>query len=63
MTYSAPQGEVQISGLHGAAIYKEIGERLRACRDQELVKTPSHLVMLVKRLRDEPVRIQRDLSA
>ena len=62
MTYSAPQGEVQISGLPGAAIRKEIGERLRACLDQKLIETP-HLVMLVKRLRDEPVRIQRDLSA
>jgi hypothetical protein len=62
MTYSAPQGEVQISGLHGAAIRKEIGERLLTCLDQELIETP-HLVMLVKRLRDEPVRIQRDLSA
>jgi hypothetical protein len=62
MTYSAPQDEVQLSGLHGAAIRKEIGEQLRACRDQELTETP-HLVMLVKRLRDEPLRIQRDLSA
>jgi hypothetical protein len=57
MTYSAPQNDVQIGGLHSAAIRKEIGERLRAWFDQELVNTPPHLVILVTRLRDEPVRI------
>lgn len=37
MTYSAPQGEAQISGL---AIRKEIGDPLRT----GLVETPPHLV-------------------
>ena len=63
MTYSAPQTRAQISGLHSAAIRKEIGERLRVCLDQGPIGTPPHLVRLMERLRDEPVRIQRNFSA
>jgi hypothetical protein len=63
MTYSAPQAKAQISGLHSGAIRKEIGERLRACLDQGPIEAPPYLVRLMERLRDEPVRIQRNFSA
>jgi hypothetical protein len=63
MTYSAPQARAQISRLHSAAIRTEIGERLRACLDPGLIEAPPHLVRLMERLRDEPVRIQRSLGA
>jgi hypothetical protein len=56
MTYSAPQAKAQISRLHSAAIRKEIGERLRARLDQGPIEAPAHLVRLMERLGDEPVR-------
>ncbi len=63
MAYSAPQARAKISDLHSAAIRKEIGERLRACLDQGAIEPPLHLLTLMKRLRDEPVRIQLNLIA
>jgi hypothetical protein len=58
MTHSTPQAKAQISPIHSAAIRKEIGERLRACLDQGPIEAPPHLVTLMERLRDEPVRNQ-----
>ena len=63
MTYPAPQADAQIGRLHSAAIRKEIGERIWACLDQGPIEAPPHLVRLMERLRDEPVRIQRNFSA
>ena len=56
MTYSVPQGDGQISRVHSLALRTEIGERLRTSLDQGLVEMPPHLLMLMKRLRDEPAR-------
>jgi hypothetical protein len=63
MTYSAPQAGAQISRLDSTAILKEIGERLRVWLDQGAIEAPPHLVSLMERLDNEPVRIQRNLCA
>jgi hypothetical protein len=63
MPYSAPQGDVHIGSINSAALRKEIGERLRASLNQNLVETPPHLLLLMKHLRDEPTQIRVDLKA
>jgi hypothetical protein len=54
MTHCAHEGVGQISRLHNAALCKEIGERLRASLNQEPVRMPPHLAILMAQLRDEP---------
>jgi len=53
MTYPPHQGDVQISRVHNLALCNEIGERLGMRMDLVPVGMPPHLVMLVKRLREE----------
>ncbi len=55
MTYSAQQGGVEISRLHNVAICKEISERLAIVMKPKPSGIPPHLMMLVRRLRDEPL--------
>jgi hypothetical protein len=55
MTYFATDSKAQSSRLYNAAIRKEIGERLRACLDQDSIEAPPHLLTLMERLHDEPV--------
>jgi hypothetical protein len=55
MTYSAQRGDVEISRLHNVAIRKEISERLAIVMKPKPSGVPPHLVMLVRRLRDEPL--------
>jgi hypothetical protein len=58
MTYSAHEGDGQISRVHNMAICKEVGERLRTSLDQKPAPMSPHLLMLMARLREEPARIQ-----
>jgi hypothetical protein len=58
MTYSAHEGDGQISRVHNMALCKEVGERLRTSLDQKPAPMPPHLLMLMARLRDEPSTIQ-----
>jgi hypothetical protein len=51
MTYPAHESRVQIGRVHSMAICKEIGERLRTRLDQESVRLPRRLLILIKRLR------------
>ena len=60
MTYPAPEGDGQISRVHGAALCKEIGERLGVFLDLKPARMPPHLPMLMRRLRDEPFGIEPD---
>jgi hypothetical protein len=60
MTYPAPEGDGQISRVHGAALCKEIGERLGVFLDLKPAQMPPHLPMLMRRLRDEPFGIESD---
>ena len=53
MTYPPHQDDVQISHVHNLALCKEIGERLGISMGQMPIGMPSHLMMLMKRLRDE----------
>lgn len=62
MTYPTYEGDDQVSRVHHAALRKEIGERLGASLDQKPVGMPRHLTMLMRRLRDEPSRIQPVLN-
>ena len=55
MTYSAQRGDVEISRPHNVAICKEIGERLAIGMKPKPSGIPPHLMMLVRRLRDEPL--------
>jgi hypothetical protein len=55
MTYSAQQSGVEISRLHNVAICKEISERLAIGMKPNRSGIPPHLMMLVRRLRDEPL--------
>jgi hypothetical protein len=55
MTYSAQRGDVEISRLHNVAIRKEISERLAIGMKPKPSGIPPHLMMLVRRLRDEPL--------
>jgi len=55
MTYCAQQGDVEISRLHNEAICKEVGERLAISMQRTLAGMPPHLMMLMRRLRDEPL--------
>ncbi|MDB6147442.1 MAG: hypothetical protein JWO45_1106 [Spartobacteria bacterium] len=56
MTYTAPQGDGQISRVHSMALRQEIGERLRSGLDRDLTEMPLRLLLLIKRLRDEPLQ-------
>jgi hypothetical protein len=55
MACSAQHGEVEISGLHSVAICKEISERLAISLKSKSFVTPTHLIMLTRRLRDKPL--------
>jgi hypothetical protein len=55
MTYSAQRGDAEISRLHNVAIRKEIGERLAIGMKPKPSGIPPHLMMLMRRLRDEPL--------
>ena len=55
MIYSAQRGEVEISRLHNVAICKEIGEQLAIGMKPKPAGMPPHLMMLMTRLRDEPL--------
>jgi len=59
MTCSARKGDSQISAANSVALRTEIGERLRTSLDQRLVAMPPDLIVLVKRLCDEPARSRR----
>jgi hypothetical protein len=53
MTYSAPQGEVEISGFLNLAIRKEISERLAVAMKLAPSETPPHLIALMRQLREQ----------
>jgi hypothetical protein len=55
MTCFAQQGDVEISRLQNVAICKEIGEQLAICMKPKPLGMPPHLMMLMRRLRDEPL--------
>jgi hypothetical protein len=55
MTHSAQQGDVEISRLHNVAICKEISERLAIGMKLKPAGMPPHLMMLMRRLRAEPL--------
>jgi hypothetical protein len=55
MPSSAQQGHVEISRLHNVAICKEISERLAIGMKPKSAGMPPHLMMLMTRLRDEPL--------
>jgi hypothetical protein len=63
MTYSAQQGEVEISRLHNVAICKEISERLAVGMKLTPSGMPPHLTMLMRRLRDKPLLTSARLFA
>ena len=55
MTHSAQQGDVEISRLHNVAIFTEISERLAIGMKSNPAGMPPHLMMLMRRLGDEPL--------
>ena len=55
MTYSARQSGVEISRLYNEAIRKEISEGLAVGLKPNPSEMPPHLMMLMTRLRDEPL--------
>ena len=62
MTYLPHRGDVQISHVHNLALCKEIGERLGISMGQMSIEMPPHLMMLIKRLRDENSRSVQTLT-
>ena len=62
MTYSAHQGDAQISHVHNVALCQEIAERLGADLDRTAVPMPPRLIRLMTRLRDETSGMQPDLN-
>jgi hypothetical protein len=52
-------GDVEISRLQNVAIRKEIGEQLAICMQPKPAGMPPHLMMLMRRLRDEPLTSAR----
>ncbi len=56
MSYSTPQGEIAIDGIHSRALSNAIGERLQDSLDTTMAMPP-HLVSLLKQmsLSDVPV--------
>jgi hypothetical protein len=54
MIYPAHQGDVRISHVHNAALREEISERLVVSLGQRPVGMPPQLMVLIRRLRDEP---------
>jgi hypothetical protein len=63
MTYPAHEGLIRISSVHGAAIRKEIGERLRIGLNRISGRLPPRLARLISRLRDDGRRDSADPSA
>jgi len=63
MTYPAREGFVRISSVHGAAICKEIGERLQIALNRVSVRLPPRLAKLMVQLRDDRGRNSADPSA
>lgn len=63
MTHPAHESGVRISRVHCVAIRKEIGERLWTRRDQELVRLPPRLLVLMERLREDRGRNSAKPSA
>jgi hypothetical protein len=55
MTYSVQQGDIEISPAHNAALRKEIGERLGINLNLKPAAMPSHLAMLMRQWRDQPL--------
>lgn len=51
MSHTAPQGDGQISRVHGMALREAIGERLRFDLDQDRTDTPPHLLQLMKQFK------------
>jgi len=60
MTYSAPEGDGQISHVHNMALCTEIGERLRT-EAQRPSHLPASLQMLMDRLRDQPPELRLEM--
>jgi hypothetical protein len=63
MTYPAREGFVQISSVHGAAIRKEIGERLQIALNRVSVRLPPRLTKLMAQLRFDRSRNSADPGA
>jgi hypothetical protein len=63
MAYPAHKSDGQISRIHSMAVCNEIGERLGASLRQDSLPIPSHLMALVRRLRDEPAALQPGLNS
>ena len=61
MTYPANEGDGRISRVHSGALCKEIGERLGPYLDQLPIRISPQLMMLMRRLRDEPSRSVPDM--
>ena len=55
MTYSAQQGDVEISSAHNAALRKEISEQLGISLDRKPAGMSPHLAMLMRQWRDQPL--------
>ena len=60
MTYPAHEGLIRISSVHGAAICKEIGERLQIGQNRESVGLPPRLARLIAQLREDRCRDSAD---
>jgi hypothetical protein len=63
MTFPVHEGFVQIGRVHGVAICKEIGERLRTALNRVSVRLPSRLAKLMAQLPDDRSRNSADPSA
>jgi hypothetical protein len=63
MTYPAHEGLIRISSVHGAAICKEIGERLQIGLSRVSVRLPPRLARLIAQLRDNRCRDSADPGA
>jgi hypothetical protein len=53
MTYPSHEGLIRISSVHGAAICKEVGERLQIGLGRASVRLPPRLARLIAQLRDD----------
>jgi len=63
MTYPAHEGLIRISSVHGAAIRKEIGERLQIGLSRASLRLPPQLARLIAQLRGDRGRDSADPSA
>jgi hypothetical protein len=59
MTRRAEPNDIQIDSVHGRAIRREIGERLRAALDAGRTPVPAQLGRLLERLHDSGARSPR----